>query len=281
MNSPLRLLVGLLAATLLSSCYVSPYGSSGYGTFSTSYRSYGYAPPSYIIRTTNSRWGYDPYRRCYYDYHHRHYYNPVTYTYYRTPPHRYKTAHYPKHYRKGYCPAPRYDYRKVKGLPPRHHYHRDRDHRHGDRDDRDRNRGDRRDYDRNRYDRDGRRNETTLTGGSWSGWNNRADRNGDSSRNRGGFDRDQRPNTNPYDRRGGSGSRSDRSDRSNRDSGSRDRGGWMDRNRTTTTASDNDSGSRRDAEVTTAWYKPRESRSSSSDRARIKGPRRGSNKDDD
>lgn len=126
MNPILRLVLGVSAALLFSSCYYDPYYSgsygSSYGSYGSSYYGYGYAPSTWIIRTSSSRWGYDPYRRCYYDYHHRHYYNPRTYTYYRTPPTRYRTPVYPQGYRHGghgRIAPPRYDERRARGLPPR------------------------------------------------------------------------------------------------------------------------------------------------------------------
>lgn len=73
----------VISAVAVSSCayqpyYSSPSYSSGYG--------YGYGSRNFttthFIRTSSSRWGYDPYTRCYYDYSRRCYYDPYLNGYY-------------------------------------------------------------------------------------------------------------------------------------------------------------------------------------------------------
>ncbi|MDB4334286.1 hypothetical protein N9984_02390 [Akkermansiaceae bacterium] len=73
MKTLLALLAGSSLALFLSSC--TEYSASGYYNdgYNSSYGSnsgYGYnsAVSVGIIRTSNSYWGYDPYRRSYYDY---------------------------------------------------------------------------------------------------------------------------------------------------------------------------------------------------------------------
>ncbi len=83
--------VAAISAVAVSSCAYDPYYSgspyssgpsyaSGYG------RGYGYGgrnfTTTYFVSTGNSRWGYDPYARCYYDYSRRCYYDPYLYGYY-------------------------------------------------------------------------------------------------------------------------------------------------------------------------------------------------------
>ncbi len=68
----------------MGSCAYDPYYSSG---SSYSYgQGYGYGgssfSTSYFVSTGNSRWGYDPHVRCYYDYTRRAYYDPYLYGYY-------------------------------------------------------------------------------------------------------------------------------------------------------------------------------------------------------
>lgn len=73
---------GSLAALTLVSCVYDPYESGfGYrtGTYGGGYRR---IDTSVFISTGNSRWGYDPYRSCYYDYQRRCYYDPFLYGYY-------------------------------------------------------------------------------------------------------------------------------------------------------------------------------------------------------
>ena len=73
----------VISAVAVSSCayqphYSKPYYSSGYG--------YGYGSRNFttvhFVRTSNPRWGYDPYTRCYYDYSRRCYYDPYLNGYY-------------------------------------------------------------------------------------------------------------------------------------------------------------------------------------------------------
>ncbi len=83
--------VAVISAVAVSSCAYDPYYSgssyssgpdyySGYGS------GYGYGNRSftttYFISTGQSRWGYDPYARCYYDYSRRCYYDPYLNGYY-------------------------------------------------------------------------------------------------------------------------------------------------------------------------------------------------------
>lgn len=73
----------VISAVAVSSCayqphYSHPSYSSGYG--------YGYGSRNFttthFVRTSSSRWGYDPYTRCYYDYSRRCYYDPYLNGYY-------------------------------------------------------------------------------------------------------------------------------------------------------------------------------------------------------
>ncbi|MDB4725570.1 hypothetical protein OAF44_03515, partial [Akkermansiaceae bacterium] len=106
MKTLLALLAGSSLALFLSSC--TEYSASGYYNdgYNSSYGSnsgYGYnsAVSVGIIRTSNSYWGYDPYRRSYYDYRTRRYYDQHRNTYCSSPPRRYTTAVYPSNYRSG------------------------------------------------------------------------------------------------------------------------------------------------------------------------------------
>lgn len=102
----LNMLVGIAAALFLSSCTDFDHYNSGSG-----YSSYGGSYTTAhvgLIRTSNSYWGYDPYRRSYYDYRCRRYYNPLSRSYCNTAPRRYTTAVYPTGYRTGRpvaCPS--------------------------------------------------------------------------------------------------------------------------------------------------------------------------------
>ncbi|MGC6425830.1 MAG: hypothetical protein ACON5H_02400 [Akkermansiaceae bacterium] len=104
MNRILALLSVLGAGLFLSSC-------TDYDTYNTGsgYGSYGYQTAHVgIIRTSNSYWGYDPYRRSYYDYRCRRYYNPYTRNYCTSVPRRYPKPVYPSGYRSGRplsCPS--------------------------------------------------------------------------------------------------------------------------------------------------------------------------------
>jgi hypothetical protein len=75
--------VAAISAMAVSSCaydphYSNPSYSSGYGH---GYGSRGFTT-THFVRTSNSRWGYDPYARCYYDYSRRSYYDPYLNGYY-------------------------------------------------------------------------------------------------------------------------------------------------------------------------------------------------------
>ena len=80
------LLLGLtagLSAFAVSSCAYDGYSSNSYGGYGNGY-GYGNSgfSTSYFISTGNSRWGYDPYSRSYYDYSRRAYYDPYLNGYY-------------------------------------------------------------------------------------------------------------------------------------------------------------------------------------------------------
>lgn len=89
----------VLAAAFLSSCVYDP-GYGGYGGGYGDPYGYGYSSginTSVFISTGNPRWGYDPYRHYYYDYHRRCYYDPYRHGYYPVgyiPP-RYRGSSYP------------------------------------------------------------------------------------------------------------------------------------------------------------------------------------------
>jgi hypothetical protein len=73
----------IISAVAVSSCaynphYSSPSYSSGYGS---GYGSRNFTT-THFVRTSNSRWGYDPHTRCYYDYSRRSYYDPYLNGYY-------------------------------------------------------------------------------------------------------------------------------------------------------------------------------------------------------
>ncbi len=87
-------------ALFLSSCTNSGYYGGGYS--SRGYNSgYGSSASIGIIRTSNSYWGYDPYRRSYYDYRSNRYYDHHNKRYYSSTPRRYTKAVYPSNYRRG------------------------------------------------------------------------------------------------------------------------------------------------------------------------------------
>ena len=71
-----------VAVTIPSCMYPPQYSgsshSSGYGH---GYGNRGFTT-THFVRTNNSRWGYDPYTRCYYDYTRRCYYDPYLNGYY-------------------------------------------------------------------------------------------------------------------------------------------------------------------------------------------------------
>jgi len=82
---PLTAIVAIGAGALLSSCAYDPYayGSPSVST-SVGYSNvgHGHVSSSIFISTGNSRWGYDPYCRSYYDYTTRCYYDPWLRGYY-------------------------------------------------------------------------------------------------------------------------------------------------------------------------------------------------------
>lgn len=102
-----------LSALAVSSCAYDPYYSGtsysgGYGN------GYGYGgsnfSTSYFVSTGNSRWAYDPYAACYYDYTRRAYYDPHIYGYYPVGyrPRCVVGAPHPYGWSRGsnYCPPP-------------------------------------------------------------------------------------------------------------------------------------------------------------------------------
>lgn len=112
MTTRLPLLIAAAAiGAFLSSCAYDPY-SYGYESGSSVAYSNNYgASNTVFIRTSNSRWGYDPYCRSYYDYTRQCYYDPYLNGYYprgyRPPvivgvphPHGWRRGH-------GTCPPPR------------------------------------------------------------------------------------------------------------------------------------------------------------------------------
>lgn len=103
----------ILAGTgSLASCVYDPYYGGGYGSYAPD--DGGYYGPSVrttLVVTSDSRWGYDRSRYCYYDYHRRCYYDPYLRGYYPVgyvpaviygAPHPY--GWYPG---RGVCPPPR------------------------------------------------------------------------------------------------------------------------------------------------------------------------------
>jgi hypothetical protein len=107
---------GIVAAMALSSCAYDPAYTSISGTYGSGYGyGYGYGGSGFntsiFVSTGDSRWGYDPYSYCYYDYRTRRYYDPYLYGYYPIgyrPPILIGVPH-PYGYRpgRGYCPPPR------------------------------------------------------------------------------------------------------------------------------------------------------------------------------
>ncbi len=73
----------VISAVVVSSCAYDPYYSSS--SYSSGYGS-GYGSRNFttthFVRTSNSRWGYDPHTRCYYDYSRHSYYDPYLNGYY-------------------------------------------------------------------------------------------------------------------------------------------------------------------------------------------------------
>lgn len=83
--------VAAISAVAVSSCAYDPYYSRSPYSSGPSYASgygsgYGYGgrnfTTTYFVSTGHSRWGYDPYARCYYDYSRRCYYDPYLNGYY-------------------------------------------------------------------------------------------------------------------------------------------------------------------------------------------------------
>lgn len=117
MKKNLLSLAGLAALALgLGSCAYDPfYGGGGHSRTSVSVGygdGFGYGGNSFTTShfwtTGNSRWGYDPYVRSYYDYHRRCYYDPFLHGYYPIgyrPPILVGVPH-PVGYRRGWCPPP-------------------------------------------------------------------------------------------------------------------------------------------------------------------------------
>ncbi len=114
-NKILHLAGASVAALLLGSCAYDSYHpantrtavSVGYG------HGHGYGSnsfsTSFFWSTGDSRWGYDPYTRAYFDFNRRAYYDPWLYGYYPVgyrPPILVGVPH-PVGYRQGWCPPPR------------------------------------------------------------------------------------------------------------------------------------------------------------------------------
>ncbi|MDP4625405.1 MAG: hypothetical protein NWT08_09740 [Akkermansiaceae bacterium] len=108
------LLFGLatgLSAFAVTSCAYDPYYSSSYGGYGNGY-GYGNSSftTSYFVSTGSSRWGYDPYAGCYYDYTRRAYYDPYLSGYYPVGyrPRYVSGAPHPNGWSRGsgYCPPP-------------------------------------------------------------------------------------------------------------------------------------------------------------------------------
>jgi hypothetical protein len=108
--------VAAAVSLAISSCAYDPYYSSVGGSYSTGYGDgYGYGGSNFstslFVSTGDSRWGYDPYTYCYYDYRSRRYYDPYLYGYYPVGyrPHALYGVPHPHGWRPGsrYCPPPR------------------------------------------------------------------------------------------------------------------------------------------------------------------------------
>lgn len=108
--------VAVISAVAVSSCAYDPYYSgspySSGASYSSGYGSgygngYGYGgsnfTTTYFVSTGHSRWGYDPYARCYYDYSRRCYYDPYLNGYYPVGyrPHYVQGAPHPHGWRSG------------------------------------------------------------------------------------------------------------------------------------------------------------------------------------
>jgi hypothetical protein len=72
----------MVAVTVPSCMYPPQYSGSSYSSgYGYGYGNRGFSTV-HFVRTSNSRWGYDPYTRCYYDYTRRCYYDPYLNGYY-------------------------------------------------------------------------------------------------------------------------------------------------------------------------------------------------------
>ena len=102
----------MVAVTVPSCMYPPQYSGSSYSSgYGHGYGSRTFAT-THFVRTSNSRWGYDPYARCYYDYSRRCYYDPYLNGYYPVgyrPVYVHGTPH-PHGWRSGssYIAPPRY-----------------------------------------------------------------------------------------------------------------------------------------------------------------------------
>lgn len=118
MKKNLISLAGLAGLVLgVGSCAYDPFATDGgYNRSSVNVaygHGYGYGGGSFVTShfwtTGDSRWGYDPYVRSYYDYQRRCYYDPFLHGYYPVgyrPPILVGVPH-PVGYRHGWCPPPR------------------------------------------------------------------------------------------------------------------------------------------------------------------------------
>lgn len=101
-----------LSAFAVSSCAYDPYYSTSYGGYGDGY-GYGNSSfsSSFFVSTGDSRWAYDPYAACYFDYTRRAYYDPYLSGYYPVGyrPRYVVGAPHPGGWRRGsdYCPPPR------------------------------------------------------------------------------------------------------------------------------------------------------------------------------
>jgi hypothetical protein len=108
--------LGAAVSLAVSSCAYDPYYSSIGGSYSSGFGDgYGYGGSNFstslFVSTGDSRWGYDPYTYCYYDYRSRRYYDPYLYGYYPVGyrPYALYGVPHPHGWRQGsrYCPPPR------------------------------------------------------------------------------------------------------------------------------------------------------------------------------
>ena len=99
------IMAGIFIAMISSSCVAPNYVGAGVGFTSAGY-GYG-ALPVGLIRTSNSRFFYDPYRRFYYDVQRKAYYNPINRSYFSSAPRRYKAKQFPNGWSgRGTLPGP-------------------------------------------------------------------------------------------------------------------------------------------------------------------------------